>query len=281
MAELPDRILQHIGRATSQQPARAEEVRAALGLAASDFDPALQLLARDCRINTAQIQRRGDAAPWLAIWPTGVCLPSAAWNNNRHSVLFPRDAPIVPALRQASAPRVRQATQALRAPKQEESPMHTRHKRGELPALALAALRAAPAPLTVAELAQELDTSVENTRQLIYRLVDKELVENIGVRLGGTAHQFRATGFAAEPATPAQSAPDEVVAASPQLAHAAPKSPPDQPDGPAAPRLEFALWDSGALDIYDGDGLVQLAPADTARLARLLGVPGNNAYPFN
>ena len=36
----------------------------------------------------------------------------------------------------------------------------------------------------------------------------------------------------------------------------------------------FALWDDGGLSIYDGDELLQIAPADVARLARLLGVPG-------
>lgn len=36
----------------------------------------------------------------------------------------------------------------------------------------------------------------------------------------------------------------------------------------------FALWDDGGLSIYDGDELIQLPPADVARLARLLGVPG-------
>jgi len=40
-------------------------------------------------------------------------------------------------------------------------------------------------------------------------------------------------------------------------------------------RVSFALWDDGGLSIYDGDDLLQLPPADTARLARLLGVPGN------
>lgn len=40
-------------------------------------------------------------------------------------------------------------------------------------------------------------------------------------------------------------------------------------------RVSFALWDDGGLSIYDGDDLLQLPPADTARLARLLGVPGS------
>ena len=43
---------------------------------------------------------------------------------------------------------------------------------------------------------------------------------------------------------------------------------------PAA-RIEFALWDDGRVSIYDGDHLLMLHAADTARLARLLGVPGH------
>lgn len=45
------------------------------------------------------------------------------------------------------------------------------------------------------------------------------------------------------------------------------------PDMPRA-RTQFALWDDGGLSIYDGDELMQIPPADVARLARLLGVPG-------
>lgn len=36
-------------------------------------------------------------------------------------------------------------------------------------------------------------------------------------------------------------------------------------------RVEFALWDDGRLSIYDGDEIQQIDPADTERLARLLG----------
>lgn len=39
-------------------------------------------------------------------------------------------------------------------------------------------------------------------------------------------------------------------------------------------KAQFALWDDGGLSIYDGDELLQIAPADVIRLARLLGVPG-------
>lgn len=39
-------------------------------------------------------------------------------------------------------------------------------------------------------------------------------------------------------------------------------------------KVQFALWDDGGVSIYDGDELLQLPPADVARLARLLGVPG-------
>lgn len=55
-----------------------------------------------------------------------------------------------------------------------------------------------------------------------------------------------------------------------------PESPTPAPPPQAKPaRVSFALWDDGGLSIYDGDDLLQLPPADTARLARLLGVPGS------
>lgn len=54
----------------------------------------------------------------------------------------------------------------------------------------------------------------------------------------------------------------DITAAAAQVADASPQQP------------MFALWDDGGLSIYDGDDLLQIAPADVARLARLLGVPG-------
>lgn len=49
---------------------------------------------------------------------------------------------------------------------------------------------------------------------------------------------------------------------------------PEPSPEPSPERMQFALWDDGGLSIYDGDDLLQIRPADVARLARLLGVPG-------
>lgn len=274
MAELPDAILAAIAKSSSQRPARADDVRAALYVSAAEFHLALDALSRDCRISTAWITRGGET--WLAVWPTGVYRPSGGWSGNSHGALFLREPPIVPALRAASAPRVRETRQVPRAqartPKQEEPPMRT-HKRGELREAALEVLRAADEPLTVAEIATAVGSSIENTRQLIYRLIDKGLIEDTGPRNGGTAHCFRAT-VPAE--TPAEQARVAQAAADPTPD----KAPATHPAGRVTSRLEFALWDDGRLCIYDADQIIQIFPDDTARLARLLGVPTHNDYPL-
>lgn len=43
------------------------------------------------------------------------------------------------------------------------------------------------------------------------------------------------------------------------------------PAPPNEPRIEFALWESGRLDIYDGAELFQIGPQDVSRLRRFLG----------
>lgn len=113
MTELTDRILEALAKATSKAPANAEVTRGFLDVPQAEFNTALERLARECRISTAHITRQGKT--WLAIWPTGVCMPSAGWSNNSHSVLFEPSAPIVPALRDATAPRTRPARATRKA----------------------------------------------------------------------------------------------------------------------------------------------------------------------
>tara|TARA_R110002049_G_scaffold60182_9_gene162025 strand:- start:909 stop:1244 length:336 start_codon:yes stop_codon:yes gene_type:complete len=107
MTDAADRILAHIARASSASPAKADDVRRALRIGATHFRAALEQLAADCRISSAQIYRRGDAGYWLAIWPTGMHHSSGGWTGVSHSVLFQPSAPLKPRLRAASAPRVR------------------------------------------------------------------------------------------------------------------------------------------------------------------------------
>lgn len=48
-----------------------------------------------------------------------------------------------------------------------------------------------------------------------------------------------------------------------------PESP--RPDPLPVPQIEFALWENGRLDIYDGSELFQISPRDVSRLRRFLG----------
>jgi len=112
---LAERILAAITRNNSKRPARAADVFAQLGGTEADFWAALEGLLRNTRIHTAHIQRpaQGDTAPWLAIWPTGVCLPAPAWSASRMSSLFVRHDSA--ALKKAHSPRSRPRGRARRA----------------------------------------------------------------------------------------------------------------------------------------------------------------------
>lgn len=86
---LQERVLRQISKASSKHPANADEVRKALAGEHNLFMSALESLLRDSQISTAHVQRKGDPAPWRAIWPTGVTLHSSgAWTGHAHAVLF-------------------------------------------------------------------------------------------------------------------------------------------------------------------------------------------------
>lgn len=105
--DLPDRILAWIAKSTSQRPARAADVLAMMGGEATTFWAAVEQLYREHRINTAHVQKRGEAAPWLAIWPTGVLVAPTRLSGNALTSLFVRHRPLRDALRAAQAPRSR------------------------------------------------------------------------------------------------------------------------------------------------------------------------------
>lgn len=90
---LQQRVLAVIAKASSQQPARALDVGRQIGAGQVALEGALRGLLATRQIATAQIQRRGDSAPWLAIWPTGVMLTNGAWTGTSHSGLFANPAP--------------------------------------------------------------------------------------------------------------------------------------------------------------------------------------------
>ena len=128
---LTERILAAIARATSQHPARADAVRSRTGADEAAFAAAIEQLAAGRRLNCAWIQQAGDAAPWLAIWPTGLPAKSAAWTGGSHSALFVTHRPND--LYQAHAPRSTPKTAPTPTPEPEPSAMKTPRKKSQRP----------------------------------------------------------------------------------------------------------------------------------------------------
>lgn len=108
---LADQILLAIAQATGNQPRRASDVRRSLEAGEPDFWKALDLLIVDKLVATATLYRpKQDAAPWLAIWPTGKPPQHRGRLNGEHlSSLFVRQPPMSIAIRAAHAPRARAA----------------------------------------------------------------------------------------------------------------------------------------------------------------------------
>jgi hypothetical protein len=65
-----ERVLQHLAGHTSKKPAREGDLLALVGGAEADFWAAI-----------AHIQRAGDPAPWLALWPTGLPVQHRSWKD--------------------------------------------------------------------------------------------------------------------------------------------------------------------------------------------------------
>lgn len=184
MTDLADLILAQLAKATSQQPAKAEAVRLALDVPEATFTAALTALERECRINTAHIRRKGDTDLWLALWPTGLRLPNAGWTGNSHRGLFVSETPIVPALRAASAPRVKPARKSKEAtmPKAKPKP----------PAPPPPSKPAPQADASLAELATEnaaLRRDLDRARNAL-RLGAGEIVELAVLHLRGDTNEL-------------------------------------------------------------------------------------------
>lgn len=71
-APLPDRILAAMAGHDSKHPARSVDIAALVGADEAAYLVALKALLDQRSVNCAHVLRKGDAAPWLAIWPTGV-----------------------------------------------------------------------------------------------------------------------------------------------------------------------------------------------------------------
>lgn len=272
MTAIADEILRHLAGASSRRPARADDVAALVGGDPQACRSALEQLRGECRINCAHIQRAGDAAPWLAIWPTGLPPRHDSWKdlNARgyfatHPIDTPRRFPQSPAVRREQEDRTMSST---------AQPAAGHSRRNAI--AALVAGRTLAQGLTLGAVADELGISLEGARYLAKSMLGGPRVAR-GRLPGERADRLydpSADPDVAPPTSLADAiadmepdvlATDTLATAAAQVADVAP---------PPA-RVEFALWDDGRISIYDGDVLLQLDPADTARLARLLGVPGH------
>ncbi len=292
-AELPERILAALGRATSQRPARAEAVRSSTDTDEATFAAAIEQLAAGRRLNCAWIQKAGDAAPWLAIWPTGLPAKNAAWTNGSHSALFVTHRPND--LYQAHAPRSTPPAAPEPSPEPETRTMETPRKKGQLQADFTQLLAGRDHAVTLSAAAKQLGCSVESLRHAARALVQKGEVESLDLA-GVTAYMLAAPAARTDPVAAGLDAVAEAVAAmEPEPAplpqplyhaddlrvteiHAVAAAAPAAPAVPDAPQPEhvvrIALWDDGTLTIADGDDILQYGPDVTRRLALLLGVPG-------
>lgn len=104
-----DRILQHLRGHHARKPARADDILAMAGGPEAEFWAALEQLVAQCQINTAHIQRRGEPAAWLAIWPTGIIHHPGRLTNARLSDLFTPTRSARDILRDVSGPKARTA----------------------------------------------------------------------------------------------------------------------------------------------------------------------------
>lgn len=323
---LEARILAAIAKASSRQPANADDALAQVGGDAAAYWQALERMKRDCRINVAIIRRAADPKEWMAIWPTNLPVQHRSWKDlNAVGAFGTHPAGTIhqhmPCRRDPERdprPDLRQVT-AKAAGKQTQ--IHGPERRDRI--ATLAAGRTLEHGITFHEVAADLGISVEGVRYLVKRMADGSRVA-VGKRPNEHAHRLydptaqagadvSLTNEGDMPAQAADEAPDPLphqvvepadeATADPAACAAEPCG--DRPacasiaadlaaiadaigdmepdDEPAfcpelprpAVRINFALWDDGGLSIYDGDDLLQLPPADTARLARLLGVPGN------
>ena len=209
-AELPERILAALGRATSQRPARAEAVRSSTDTDEATFAAAIEQLAAGRRLNCAWIQKAGDAAPWLAIWPTGLPAKNAAWTNGSHSALFVTHRPND--LYQAHAPRSTPPAAPEPSPEPETRTMETPRKKGQLQADFTQLLAGRDHAVTLSAAAKQLGCSVESLRHAARALVQKGEVESLDLA-GVTAYMLAAPAARTDPVAAGLDAVAEAVAA--------------------------------------------------------------------
>lgn len=288
MADLAERILAHIAKSDSRNPARADDVAAALDLApnATAFTDALAELDRAHRINCATLQRLAvDPAPWLAIWPTGLAVDPGAWTANGHRALFVRHTPLRQALHQAAAPRVATppAKEKAAMPTTDTTAPQPHLRPGELQHKVLQLLVEAGTALTYAEIAERTGRGTpQNIRFACKRLIEQgEVLLEVRPGVRRPVHAVSVAPPIVKPAPAAPPTLDETPPDAEDLDGWEPEAEPaashdgyrQDPAAEAGPAPRFALWDNGTLDIIEPDRVLRLARPDVARLALLLGVP--------
>lgn len=190
---LADRILDAIAKATSQRPAHAADVLALVGGEDADYWAAIEQLTQQRRINSAHLHRPAtDPAPWLGIWPTGVCLPPPPLSGRHLSGLF------VPHrhndLRAAHAPRTAPLSTQIAAPAVNTEPPQLAAQEPIMPAITrttegaaqrrntiveLVAGRTAAEGIPLKDIAEQLWLSVAGVEYLVKSLVEAGKVKKV------------------------------------------------------------------------------------------------------
>lgn len=277
-AALMQQIATLIASNDSKRPARAPDLAAQVGGDEAAFWKALEQMKRDARINTALIKRGQDPEPWLAIWPT--CLPprNDTWkdlNARGHFAIHPSHT-TPPRFPQAADPErdprpdLRRITHPKEPAMKATPASHTRIEADRNRQQIADLVRGKPMGegMTVKDIANALGLSTAATSYLIDTIKTDSVAR--GRKEGQRAdvvYDPRVDAAATEGDAGCGACGDACSNSGTCRVQA--ESPPLQ-----FPRIEFSLWDDGRLSIYDGNDLVQLTGADTARLARLLGVPG-------
>lgn len=215
VVDLPDRILQKIRRACSKRPARALDVLALVGGAEAEFWASLEALISGKAINTAHIQRHGDAEPWLAIWPTGVHKPAAGWTNNAHSCLFTPSEPMRDTVHKTDSTRVR--AEPKPAPVRPFAPLPANPLKSPVQRAILAATRgrSQARALRVPDLAGVIGCKNENLNSSLAILERDERIALCRVSAPDAAGRTRHIRAVYDPTAPAEASPQSPPAPQP------------------------------------------------------------------
>ena len=160
-----ERVLQHLAGHTSKKPAREGDLLALVGGAEADFWAAIEALRSGGAINTAHIQRAGDPAPWLALWPTGLPVQHRSWKDLNalggfavQHIETPRRFPQSPAAR-------RDLEETRTMPKNKRTRSSAEDRRNRIAELIQG--RPIGQGITVAEVAEQLELTTQGVGYLL------------------------------------------------------------------------------------------------------------------